>query len=213
MYCWSDSTLCIVVLTLHCVLLVWLYTVYCWSYSTLCIVGLTLHCVLLVWLYTVYCWSDSTLCIVGLTLHCVSLVLLYTVYCWSDSTLCIVGLTLHCVSLVWLYTVYCWSDSTLCIVGLTLPGLSKLPLGGILFLSQLYGMNKLLLEDLGTPQNSRLCPKKGGGWDVTFPVSCIPQASETLHSHPSLHLHHKFWKAPNADDNLMLFCEFIVHTN
>ena len=58
--------------------------VYCWSYSTLCIVGLTLHCVLLVLLYTVYCWSYSTLCIVvltlncivGLTLNCVLLVLL-----------------------------------------------------------------------------------------------------------------------------------------
>ena len=170
MYCWSYSTLCIVVLTLNCVLLFLLYTVYCCSYSTLYIVGLTLNCVLLVLLCTVYCCSYSTLCIVGLTLHCVLLVWLYTV---------IVGLILHCVLLVWLYIVYCWSDSTLCIVVLTLPGLSKLPLGGILFLSQLYGMNKLLLEDLGTPQNSRLCPKKRGGWDVTFPVSCIPQASET----------------------------------
>ena len=163
MYCWSYSTLCIVGLTQHCVLLVLLYTVSCWSYSTLCIVGLTLHCVLLVLLCTVYCWSYSALCIVGLTLHCVLLVLLNTGYCWSYSTLCIVGLTLHCVLLVLLCTVYCWSDSTLGIVGLTLSGLGKLPLGGILLLSELYGMNKLLLEDLGTPQNSRLRPKKKGG--------------------------------------------------
>ena len=186
MYCWSYSKL------------------YCWSYSTLCIVGLTLHCVLLVLLNTVYCWSYSTLCLVGLTQHCVLLVLLCTVDCWSYSALCIVGLTLHCVLLVLLCTVYCWSDSTLGIVGLTLSGLGKLPLGGILLLSELYGMNKLLLEDLGTPQNSRLCPKKKGrGWDVTFPVSCFPQASETerclaLHSHPSLPLHLKFWKASSA---------------